>query len=439
MIKRIELINFMSHPRTVIEPAAGLTVLVGPNNCGKSAVVTALQILCQNENSTYVVRHGEKEASVIVETEDGHVVEWHRKANSPRYVIDGETFDRLGGNLPPEVHKALRMPMVDDFDVHFGEQKDPVFLLNEKGAKPAQFFASSSDAHRLVEMQGLHRQRTGDAQRDKNRLDIEAVKLKAELEALGPIVGIEPPLVKLEADFATLTDAAENMVRLAAAQAGLRNQQATRDRHERIARHLDTLSPPPDFVDTAALVDIQKEMRALEATVQQSRLEHESLEALRDPPRVADVGTLAQCVAKLNAAAGKVGVQGERFETLRELEPLPDFADAEHLAEELDRLRTASREMEQSNTLKHLLAASVEPPLLPDPEALTDALAGLQKATDAVKEYRNQAKTAEAELADAIALLRQWAIEQGSCPTCGTPFDPDRFVEQMGGHAHVGA
>lgn len=51
MIRRIELINFMSHRRTLIEPAAGLTVLVGPNNCGKSAVVSALQILCDKGSS----------------------------------------------------------------------------------------------------------------------------------------------------------------------------------------------------------------------------------------------------------------------------------------------------------------------------------------------------------------------------------------------------
>src|SRR6202795_4742833 len=87
MIKRIELINFMSHPHTVIEPAPGLTVLVGPNNCGNSAVVAALQILCYNESSTYVMRHGERECSVKIETDDGHVIEWRRK-NSARYVID---------------------------------------------------------------------------------------------------------------------------------------------------------------------------------------------------------------------------------------------------------------------------------------------------------------------------------------------------------------
>jgi predicted ATP-dependent endonuclease of OLD family len=70
MIKRIELTNFMSHEHTVIEPAAGLTVLIGPNNCGKSAIVAALQILASNENSTYVMRHGAKECSVKVETDE---------------------------------------------------------------------------------------------------------------------------------------------------------------------------------------------------------------------------------------------------------------------------------------------------------------------------------------------------------------------------------
>src|SRR6476620_11343366 len=116
MIMRIELMNFMSHEHTVIEPAPGLTVLVGPNNCGKSAVVAGLQILCHNENSTYVLRHGERECLVKVETDDGHCIEWRRK-NAPSYLIDGKLFDRLGrSGLPDELHQALRMPLVDGSD-----------------------------------------------------------------------------------------------------------------------------------------------------------------------------------------------------------------------------------------------------------------------------------------------------------------------------------
>ncbi|MDA0587441.1 MAG: AAA family ATPase [Planctomycetota bacterium] len=72
MIRRITLDNFMSHSHTVIESAEGLTVLVGPNNCGKSAVITALQTLCDNETGGFMVRRGESDCRVTVETDDGH-------------------------------------------------------------------------------------------------------------------------------------------------------------------------------------------------------------------------------------------------------------------------------------------------------------------------------------------------------------------------------
>ena len=184
MIKRIELINFMSHEHTVIEPAAGLTVLVGPNNCGKSAIVTALQILCHNENSTYVLRHGAKECRIIVETDDGHRIEWMRKkSGSPSYKINGQEFDRLRGEsgVWDELARTLRLPRVEfdnnKFDVHIGEQRNPVFLLGDKGKGAAQFFASSSDAIRLVEMQGLHKKRVSDNKKERNRLALQQTQV----------------------------------------------------------------------------------------------------------------------------------------------------------------------------------------------------------------------------------------------------------------------
>ena len=91
MIKRIELVNFMSHEHTVIEPSDGLTVLIGPNNCGKSAIVNALQVLCNNGKSTYVLRHGAKECQIVVETDAGDSIRWSRKkSGSPKYEINGK-------------------------------------------------------------------------------------------------------------------------------------------------------------------------------------------------------------------------------------------------------------------------------------------------------------------------------------------------------------
>src|ERR1043165_8491549 len=97
MIRRIVIENFMSHVRTVIEPADGLTVLVGPNNCGKSAVVSALQALCRNERGDYMIRHDADAAKVTVETDDGHTITWRKKRGmGGAYTIDGKSESRLG-------------------------------------------------------------------------------------------------------------------------------------------------------------------------------------------------------------------------------------------------------------------------------------------------------------------------------------------------------
>ncbi len=131
MIRRITLQNYMSHAETVIEPAAGLTVLVGPNNCGKSAVVSALETLCHNAAGAYMVRHDEKEARVTVETDDGpttddrHTFVWRRRGTAVSYIIDGREVHRLRGSIPEDLHTHLRLPKVeagaagDPFAIHF--------------------------------------------------------------------------------------------------------------------------------------------------------------------------------------------------------------------------------------------------------------------------------------------------------------------------------
>src|SRR5688572_25204077 len=112
MIRRIVLENYMSHANTVIEPVEGLTVLVGPNNCGKSAVVSALLTVCGENDGDFMVRHGEKHARVTVETAEGDVIVWQRKGKAPSYAINGRDVHRVGrGNLPDDLQPLLKLPV----------------------------------------------------------------------------------------------------------------------------------------------------------------------------------------------------------------------------------------------------------------------------------------------------------------------------------------
>ena len=203
MIRRIELTNYMSHASTVIEPADGLTVLAGPNNCGKSAVVDALRTLAGRSSSRgdYMVRHGAREASVSVVTDDGHTLTWTRRGAVIWHTIDGEKIPR---DRPERIEDALRLDEVasedgkKSFDVHFADQKHPIFLLDGPGTDPAVFFAASSDAARLLQMQQAHRQNSRERKTERDRLAKERDSATRKAEALDPVVAINAELARAE-------------------------------------------------------------------------------------------------------------------------------------------------------------------------------------------------------------------------------------------------
>ena len=259
MIRRITLQNYMSHAETVIEPAAGLTVLVGPNNCGKSAVVSALETLCNNASGAYMVRHDEKEARVTVETEDGHTFVWRRRGNTVSYIIDDCEIHRVRGSVPENLHKLLRLPKVDagengePFAIHFGPQKSPIFLLNEPESRAALFFASSSDAAILLEMQKRHRNKVKDRKNDEKRLKGEISKLDAELAVLEPLTSLTTSVTNVEGEYKDLGELQRQIQMLKKEAEALHSHSAQQDWLAREYQCLAPLEIPPRLGNTVSL------------------------------------------------------------------------------------------------------------------------------------------------------------------------------------------
>lgn len=396
VIKRIELVNFMSHAHTVIEPAAGLTVLIGPNNCGKSAVVTALQILAHNSNSTYVRRHDEKTCEVIVETDDGHTVKWSRSKNgSPKYVIDGRDFDRLKGRAPAILDEILRLPKVisdsDEFDIHFGQQKDPVFLLNDSGKAAAQFFASSSDAIRLVEMQARHKTKVGEAKRDHRRLQSESDLLEASIEALSAASTIESQVQACEKSY----DEIENCLAQTQILEDLLNRLPRFDRQQRLqdalARPLARMSAPPQLEPTNTLEFAVVQIAQLERAVCQTSSQDQILDAVSSLPKLDDELSLEQAIVKIQQSLNSHYVVDRRCQSLQDVR---------------------------------------NPPQTDDTLLLESTINSFQQADKKLNELRKKKKALNDQLKLVIAESEKWAESNPVCPTCGATTDAHRLLQQ---------
>lgn len=314
MIRRIILEGYMSHSHTVIEPAEGLTVLVGENNCGKSAVVSALQTLCTNERGDYMVRHGAKETRVLVETDDGHLIEWLRKGPTVSYRIDGEDVHRLKGDIPERLHELLRLPKVETeaeaFDIHFGEQKSPIFLLNQPGSKAALFFASSSDAADLMEMQRRHKLHVRDARREEESLSSGIERLEELIGALGPLDELVPRVKALQEEYDDVREFGAKTTKLADALRDIRRQELDLCRQEALCGVLASLARPPGFHETEPIEEVCRDLQAEITRAAGLRARREELSALEAPPELQDTRGLEGLLADMERTEADLRSRG---------------------------------------------------------------------------------------------------------------------------------
>ena len=482
MITRILLDNYMSHARTVIEPAAGLTVIVGPNNCGKSAIVSALQTLCGDNDGDFMVRHGEKGCQVTVETEDGHTVTWRRKGKTVSYVLDGVEVHRVGrGNLPDDLQTLLRLSKVrhpngkDEFDVHFADQKSPIFLIDRE-ADTAAFFSTASDAEKLLEMQKRHKDKVRDARREHTRYVEEAAEVEALLGALSPLDEINARLEAVEETQRALQEEDERIAALSLLidQIGLQGRLV--EFRSAAVGAVAVLRSPPELADVAALEALVGRLNMACGRVGRLGEESGALAMMRQPPTQAETAPLGQDVARLVRAIETLEVARARRDSLARLTEVPALADEGVLSVLCDGIARGSAAVRRIGAVRQSLATLGEPPAVVDTAAFEEFLGRLDEARGAcvlaaerhaaLAELReagliedpaplgdlieriNRAVAVAAEQGQAMAEhdrrlagvdedLNAWLWANPACPTCGGATTRENLL--TGAHAHAPA
>ena len=409
MIRKIVLENYMAHIRTVIEPAQGLTVLIGPNNCGKSAIIHALEMICYNSDAAdYAIRHGAKKAVVTIETqdEDGsiHTVAWWRTAKSAGYIIDGREISGMGkGKIPDDLHEHLRMPMIEsgaggkEFLLHFGLQKSPIFLLDDPASRAAQFFASATDADKLMQMQKAHQQKAINAKRDKEKLDSEVEQLDRQLEALSPLPILSKGLNDLEDDHRKLNELATAIGSIG------QSVQAM----ERVEKHvavnglqiksLASLQNPPTLADTQKLTEW---IRQTERSISDAALSHARGETLRELHKSPDLPTtepLQRICNDIAEASSRITLERGRADALEPLAAPPKPHDVPSIRKTIGDIARSEEQHAQWNGRITALASIAVPPVLADTSQLMNSINDLEQSS--ANAHRHQFKC------DALKLL----------------------------------
>lgn len=379
MIRSIVLENFMSHGQTRIELSDGLTVLTGPNNCGKSALVAALQILAAGGKTTHVMRHGAKRCRVTVQTDDGQTVIWERKKTTVKYNINGEDIHRTGQGIPDNLHDVLKLDRVvtkvgageETYDIHFGQQKSPVFLLDQPGSKSAAFFASSSDASRLIEMQGRHRKQLSERRAELKRIDKELSEVTERLSGFDPIDTIAGHVEKAETKRAELERSTQRLAKLQRTIDTLRAAVQSLDRLRKrcgTLRKLDQASTSPTRLaeDQAVTIKLRSNLRSTRQAITEiakNRSVRQSLSDLRPAPQLGDCRPIAMLISRLTQTQrerNRASVIRDRCQSLR---PAPDLADTRRLSAVLGKIVAARKSLHVVRSQHQAIAGLCQPPV----------------------------------------------------------------------------
>lgn len=386
---RVTVKNFQSIAHSSVE-IDGFTVVTGPNNSGKTALMRAIRGVFTNAKGTSFVRHGTDNCEVAVEFADGNAVVWEKGKTANRYTVNGKLLDKVGMGVPDEV-EALGVAPITAGNQTIWPQIAPqftgqVFLLDQPGSVLAEAVA---DVERVGALSRALKACDSDKRQIASELKVRRSDQKAALAELASFDGLD--------DSVTEVDAIEQAhAALAATLAEITDLTALRSRH---ADHKDKV----DSLRGVEAISVPAATAAATLT--------------KDSQHLKDLGSLSVRLA--TALAGR-----DKYAGADKLScPDSTVPDKNELAE-LVRLRGQYQKAKDSLAKLDSFAAPVLDQSKADRIAkAASVLNDLKAQQDAAKEeyasHLEDLQATERELAKTKNLVSELLDQLPSCPTCG--------------------
>lgn len=215
MFKWMRLINFQSHPDSILRFHPGVNVIIGESDQGKTSIFRALYWLRNNRPSgdDFVSQWADR-AEVELETDDDPPVHVHRLRSrgggvNQYYVQGGQPFEGFGLKVPPAVVQALNIE-----DINLQPQMAGPYLLGDSPSEVARYLNQLVDLdiidRSVTNIRGILSGETRELETTRANLeqtdrDLEGYKWLPEAEGrLTVLEGLEKGLRDLEQSSALL-------------------------------------------------------------------------------------------------------------------------------------------------------------------------------------------------------------------------------------------
>ena len=190
MIPEITLENVQSHKKSTIHFHPGINVLQGPSDCGKSAVIRALQWWALNQaNWGELQRHETSFTSV-----EGKGVKKYRSAALHHYEAGDVKYKALRSDVPSEIQKVIGLD-----EMNFQSQHAPYFLISDSAGEVAKKLNAVGDLQIIDLSLKSARAKVKEANTQGKFLNEELAKTATKIADLQWVVEANKDYQKIEA------------------------------------------------------------------------------------------------------------------------------------------------------------------------------------------------------------------------------------------------
>jgi len=215
-IASIHLLNFMSHADSLIPLGAGMTMLQAENDVGKSAIVTALDAITTGSFKKEYIRHDSEYAEVTLTMTDGRSLVCRRVSKTGRndkysvayrmYGADGTMMHEapVKDEMPAWALDFMGIRPEQDLDIQIGNQRTPVFLLQESPAKRASILSIGGEISHIAAMQSAYKDRVSKDKKIASDGEPEVGRLRKIVMATMRVPGLISACSDLQSRLASI-------------------------------------------------------------------------------------------------------------------------------------------------------------------------------------------------------------------------------------------